>query len=226
LLYPTIYVIITYWMTGMQANFGKFLLQLLVVYLLVMVAEGMGYAFSTAFRDISKALSASTVVFLLLMVVGGFYVQESLIPSWLEWVVYLSPIKYSYFLLSKIEFSGLEFQCFGPNQTSYPSLCSSAGQTFSGTQALEASDVTGSTAVSISVLFVFVLAYRTLAFFLFRRQTKTPGNYLVSSFLRSALRDFAFSAAAAHASAYFLISSTHFVPSPSFSSRHFLRASV
>jgi hypothetical protein len=183
LLYPTIYVIITYWMTGMQANFGKFLLHLLVVYLLVMVAEGMGYAFSTAFRDISKAFSASTVVFILFMVIGGFYVPESLIPSWMEWIVYLSPIKYSYLLLSKIEFSGVEFQCFGPSQTSYPNMCSSAEQAFSGTEALEAADVTGSTAVGIGVLFLFVLAYRTLAFILFRRQTKPLANYLISSIL-------------------------------------------
>ena len=94
LLLPAIYMVISYWMSGVNNNFWIFVATTTCSLLSVLAGESIGLFLGAAVLDLEKGMVIMTVAALTLMVVGGFFVR--IIPPWLLWLGYLSPFKYSY----------------------------------------------------------------------------------------------------------------------------------
>ncbi len=91
---PAIYMAISYWMSGVNNNFGVFVASTLCSLLSVLAGESIGLFLGAAVLDMEKGMVIMTVSALSLMVVGGFFVRN--VPSWILWLGYISPFKYSY----------------------------------------------------------------------------------------------------------------------------------
>lgn len=91
---PAIYMVISYWMSGVNNNFGIFVATTICSLLSVLAGESIGLFLGAAVLDLEKGMVIMTVAALSLMVVGGFFVR--IIPTWLLWLGYISPFKYSY----------------------------------------------------------------------------------------------------------------------------------
>ena len=65
---------------------------------------------STATINVDVVISIGTVVALLSLILGGFYVRN--IPYWLDWLKYLTPLRYTYIAALKIVLVDYEeFEC-------------------------------------------------------------------------------------------------------------------
>jgi len=110
---PFIYSIIVYFMTGLRQDEG--MIHFGIFYLtLILVSNGataIGLVISTSISNLNIALLVSPLVFIPMMLFGGFFANNDSIPAWLSWIQYLSLFKYSFETLMTNEFLGLDFSC-------------------------------------------------------------------------------------------------------------------
>lgn len=100
---PTAFVIIIYWMGGLDPNLLTFFLSLLVVLYSVLVAQSLGLAIGAILiDDIKQATTLASVTTLVFLIAGGYYVQQ--IPAFIVWLKYLSYSFYCYKLLIGIHY--------------------------------------------------------------------------------------------------------------------------
>eukprot|EP01091_Cochliopodium_minus_P001754 TRINITY_DN1168_c0_g1_i9.p1 TRINITY_DN1168_c0_g1~~TRINITY_DN1168_c0_g1_i9.p1 ORF type:complete len:661 (-),score=200.92 TRINITY_DN1168_c0_g1_i9:221-2203(-) len=108
---PMIFSIIIYWMVGLQKDAGKFFIFYITLVLLTHNAVALAVAISTATKSFQISLIFAPIIFIPLMLLGGFFVKSSSIPVYLIWVKFVSPFKYGYEILFINEFSGLKLTC-------------------------------------------------------------------------------------------------------------------
>lgn len=94
LVLPLLYMLTSFWMTGISQSFGVFVATTGCTLLCVFAGEALGLMFGALCYDLTKALTVMTVVGLATMLLGGFFVTN--IPSFLLWGRYLSPFKYAF----------------------------------------------------------------------------------------------------------------------------------
>ncbi|KAK4802374.1 hypothetical protein SAY86_000577 [Trapa natans] len=91
LILPTIFPSVAYWMAGLRAELGAFLLTLLALLGYVLVSQGLRLFLGAAIMDAKNASTVVTVTvtvtMLALVLTGGFYVHK--VPSGLSWIKYL-----------------------------------------------------------------------------------------------------------------------------------------
>ena len=75
IILPFIFTTIVYWMAGLYADFGVYVINVLVAVLTANVAISIGYAISCLTANVNLALSISPVVIIPLMLFGGFYLN-------------------------------------------------------------------------------------------------------------------------------------------------------
>ncbi|XVF18927.1 hypothetical protein REPUB_Repub11eG0066000 [Reevesia pubescens] len=109
LILPTAFIIIVYWMTGLKPTAGNFLQTLFALLYGVLVSQGLGLALGALVMDLKSASILGSVIVLLFLLVGGFYVQH--VPPFISWIKYISINYYSFKL-----FLGSQYK---PNDT-YP----------------------------------------------------------------------------------------------------------
>mmetsp|Transcript_59354 Transcript_59354/g.126201 ORF Transcript_59354/g.126201 Transcript_59354/m.126201 type:complete len:760 (+) Transcript_59354:109-2388(+) len=161
---PAIYMVISYWMSGVNNNFLIFLASTMCSLLSVLAGESIGLFMGAAILDMEKGMVVMTIVSLSLMVVGGFFVRN--IPSWILWMGYLSPFKYSYNSSVQLVFdrpvpcdgSGVIAAC-----SDYP-----ATQFATEEQVREFLGVQFSAGVNAALLLVMFVGIRILAFFVLK----------------------------------------------------------
>eukprot|EP01134_Creolimax_fragrantissima_P008613 CFRG8613T1 len=122
LLMPTIYLIIVYPMTSL-GDIGRFFITLLVLLLVALVAQSLGLALGATIHHPRNAIVTGSVAMLSMMLLAGFYAQESL-PDWLSWARYLSFVYFAYGALARIEFMGELYTCTSPDKLSSFGDCS------------------------------------------------------------------------------------------------------
>ncbi|XAR56131.1 hypothetical protein NMG60_11036482 [Bertholletia excelsa] len=119
LILPTIFTIITYWMTGLKHTALNFLYTLSVLLFNVLVCQGMGLAIGALVMDQKSAATLGSVIMLAFLLVGGYYVQH--VPAFIAWIKYLSVNQYIYKLLLGSQYKASD---------SYP--CGEGGTCFVG----------------------------------------------------------------------------------------------
>nr|XP_010943389.1 ABC transporter G family member 14 isoform X1 [Elaeis guineensis] len=100
---PTAFVLIIYWMGGLNPQAAAFILSLLVVLFSVLVSQSLGLAMGALLMDVKQATTLASVTTLVFLIAGGYYVQH--IPPFIVWLKYLSYSFYCYKLLLGIQFS-------------------------------------------------------------------------------------------------------------------------
>eukprot|EP00193_Tetraselmis_chui_P015613 CAMPEP_0177781214 /NCGR_PEP_ID=MMETSP0491_2-20121128/17710_1 /TAXON_ID=63592 /ORGANISM="Tetraselmis chuii, Strain PLY429" /LENGTH=721 /DNA_ID=CAMNT_0019301223 /DNA_START=294 /DNA_END=2459 /DNA_ORIENTATION=+ len=110
--YPTIFVIIAYFMGGLRLEAWAFFANLATVLLSLLVAQTLGLLLGAGVDNVKTAQTFATVFMLTIMLIGGYYV--SVVPAWIAWVKYLSFIYYTYNMTLFIEFSGRDFVACPP----------------------------------------------------------------------------------------------------------------
>jgi len=158
---PAIYMIISYWMSGVNNNFGIFLGSTLCCLLAVLAGESMGLFVGAATLDMPKGMVVMTITALTLMVVGGFFVRN--VPSWLSWLKFLSPFKYSYSSAIQLVFDR-PVPCDGSEQLA---ACSDYPTTeyASVEEVLDSLGVDLNVGANVALLLLMFIVIRVMAFF-------------------------------------------------------------
>ncbi|KAL8227657.1 hypothetical protein R6Q57_015241 [Mikania cordata] len=103
LVLPTIFVTVTYWMGGLKPSLITFVLTLLIILFNVLVSQGLGLALGAILMDLKQATTLSSVVMLVFLLAGGYYIQQ--IPPFISWLKYISFSHYCYKLLVEVQYS-------------------------------------------------------------------------------------------------------------------------
>jgi len=94
LILPLVFLIISYWMAAANQSFAVFLGTCMCTLLGVLCGESLGLLVAASVMDFEKSMTLLIVFTLTCLVSGGFYVNN--IPSFMNWIPYLSPFKYAY----------------------------------------------------------------------------------------------------------------------------------
>jgi ABC-type multidrug transport system ATPase subunit len=155
LLYPLIFVCISYWMVGLRTEFTRFLLFVAVVLASNLAASGLGLMISAIVQDLKAATVLATIILLLMLLTAGFYIPINRIHVWLSWLRYISFLKYTYDGLVTNEFMG---------RGVIPGPSGLTGQDVLDTQFI----IVQLVGVNIAILIGFALLFRVSAFFLLK----------------------------------------------------------
>ncbi|CAG0919858.1 unnamed protein product [Notodromas monacha] len=74
---PIVFSSIEYWMIGLNPDFGRFLIHVLVVVLVANIACSFGYMISTLASSVGAALSIAPPILIPLMLFGGFFLNTT-----------------------------------------------------------------------------------------------------------------------------------------------------
>nr|CAB3482265.1 unnamed protein product [Digitaria exilis] len=99
---PTAFVLILYWMGGLDPRPWPFVLSLVVVLYSVLVAQSLGLAIGAVLMDVKQGTTLASVITMVFLIAGGYYVQH--IPPFVAWLRWLNYSFYCYRLLLGIQF--------------------------------------------------------------------------------------------------------------------------
>ncbi|KAF5764049.1 putative ABC transporter, AAA+ ATPase domain, ABC-2 type transporter [Helianthus annuus] len=109
LVLPTIFVTVTYWMGGLKHSFVTYILTTVIILFNVLVSQGLGLALG-AILDLKQATTLSSVIMLVFLLAGGYYVRQ--IPPFISWLKYISFSHYCYKLLVEVQYTEHEvYEC-------------------------------------------------------------------------------------------------------------------
>jgi len=159
-LQPTLFLIIVYWMTGLNRS-EAFLGTLFVLLLTALTGQSVGLCVGATVMDFKKSIVVAAVYGLTCMLLGGFYQKH--IPSWLAWFQYSAVITYSYDAILSMEFTNSpSFSCQEVD-SSY-AACRNNGTAIEGSDIIEKLNVARPAVVNIAVLFLFNVFFRIMAY--------------------------------------------------------------
>uniref|UniRef100_A0A7S3SBL1 ABC transporter domain-containing protein n=1 Tax=Emiliania huxleyi TaxID=2903 RepID=A0A7S3SBL1_EMIHU len=175
--FPLLYLLVSYWMAGICDNFGVFLGFVAIELLVVIAGESLGYLIGVTFVNLRRAMAACTIVVILLMLVGGFFLEGAVIPLWMRWLRFLSPFSYAGAAASALVFTSAPTPCDGSDViAACVGLDASSGAEASGAEVLEALGLSGINAnigFNVSMLVVWSCVVRFWAYLHLRF---LPGN--------------------------------------------------
>ncbi|KAJ0714661.1 putative ABC transporter, AAA+ ATPase domain, ABC-2 type transporter [Helianthus annuus] len=102
LILPLIFLLIVYFMAGLLLTAQAFFLTMLIVFLCIVAAQGLGLAIGAAVMDLNKATTMASVVVMAFMLAGGFFVKD--VPVFISWLSYLSFNYHTYRLILKVQY--------------------------------------------------------------------------------------------------------------------------
>ncbi|XP_078376593.1 protein white-like [Oculina patagonica] len=89
-------VTVAYWMIGLRTDVLRFLIAYGILTLVTMAAVSYAYVISTLSPTDSISTALSGPLTLPLLILGGFFVENTTIPDWLFWLKYLSWFNYGF----------------------------------------------------------------------------------------------------------------------------------
>ena len=98
--------VIVYWIVGLNPAASAFFIFVAILVVEGLAAQGLGIAVSAGARNEKVALAIAPAITVVLILFGGFYVNEDTIPVWLSWIKYLSYLYWAFMALSINDFGG------------------------------------------------------------------------------------------------------------------------
>eukprot|EP00762_Andalucia_godoyi_P001164 ANDGO_02077.mRNA.1 ABC transporter G family member 27 len=168
-LYPFMFTTITFWLCGLYINGAAYVEFFFTILLGALCAQSLGLFISAAILDFEKSIVFASIFILFQMLAGGFYVRN--MPNWIEWISYISIIKYMYEAAIFIVFpDDRDFSC---SSTSTIYRASNGGMCpIPGNAIRDALDIHGTIGSRIGALFAFMIGYRILAYYALRYRGK------------------------------------------------------
>lgn len=165
--YPSLFVIITYFMGALRLEAWAFFANWATVILSLLVAQTLGLLLGAGVENVKTAQTFATIFMLTIMLIGGYYVAY--VPAWIAWVKYLSFIYYTYNLTLAIEFSGREYvACPAGGPEAGPCVPVPSIQKALGLQ----NDPNASVAFDVGMMLLLLAVGRILVYFVLDRKTK------------------------------------------------------
>ncbi|CAI4051138.1 hypothetical protein N7582_005125 [Saccharomyces uvarum] len=100
-----IFVGITYFMFGLEANASKFFYQFAIVFLCQLSCSGLSMLSVAVSRDFSKASLVGNLTFTVLSMGCGFFVNAKVMPVYVRWIKYIAFTWYSFGTLMSSTFT-------------------------------------------------------------------------------------------------------------------------
>merc|ERR1711871_502637 len=156
IIHPTLFVTVAYWSTDLNPSKNAFFATWAILILNVETATAIGTLVSAAETDLKRAMVAATTFMLASMLFGGFYVNQNNIPVFLDWLQYLSFVKYAFGgTATQVFEEGIEFDCATPS--SYDACPASK---IKGTDVLRAKGIPNTPVLYAMVLLGIMLVSR------------------------------------------------------------------
>ncbi|CAN8273681.1 unnamed protein product [Cochlearia groenlandica] len=165
LILPTMFLIIVYWMAGLNPNPINFLMTLSILLFHVLVAGGLGLAIGALVMNQKTATTLGSVIMLTFLLAGGYYVRH--VPVFITWIKYVSIGYYTYKLLILGQYKENEWYPCGENEKLKCYVGDFEGIKHIGFQ---------SGFVSVLALFVMLVGYRVVAYIALMRIGKTKSS--------------------------------------------------
>ncbi|KAI8055623.1 ABC-2 type transporter-domain-containing protein [Syncephalis plumigaleata] len=108
---PILLVPCTYFIFGLHPGIDHFFTMMLICALITGLGMSIGLVAASNFRQITVALAVVPLFTLPMMLFAGLFVNLSGMPAWIQWIKWLSPMKYGFVALMKNEFYGLQVGC-------------------------------------------------------------------------------------------------------------------
>jgi ATP-binding cassette subfamily G (WHITE) protein 1 len=148
-IFPILMGSIIYFMVGVQATVGKFLIFNGFLILCALCGFALGVCFGCIFTSLPVALAVTPLVLLPLMLFSGLLLNQGSIPVYVDWIKYIAPMKWGFSALAINEYSGL-------------TIFTNSGTSISGEEiirelALDDAYMTISTAAAVLSLMVIIL---------------------------------------------------------------------
>ncbi|KAJ3643839.1 hypothetical protein Zmor_026525 [Zophobas morio] len=154
---PLILTAICYFLIGLNPNGPRFFIACGILVLVANVATSFGYMISCASPSITVALSVGPSLIIPFMLFGGFFLNISSIPVYLQWVSYLSWFRYGNgALLINQWLNVTEIECPDEN-----TACPKDGSVVLETLNFQTSDFT----LYVVMLGVLIVGFRLVAYF-------------------------------------------------------------
>jgi len=110
-IFPLIGGTILYWIIGFQDVASKYVTMVFTMVILENCGTALGIFVASFFAEIAVALAVVPMFLMPLMIFSGFFVNSQTSPAFLNWIKYISPMKYAFVALIKNEFTGLTLHC-------------------------------------------------------------------------------------------------------------------
>lgn len=121
-----LFIIVVYWMIGLKEEAGAFFIWLLVNFVQLLSAVGLGFLIGAGATNVQAANALAPLANVIFLLFGGNLLPLNDIPKYFIWLHWMSPITYAFQALSLNEFSGLNFSC--PTGAESSTQCYRTGQ--------------------------------------------------------------------------------------------------
>jgi ABC-type multidrug transport system ATPase subunit/ABC-type multidrug transport system permease subunit len=168
-LMPLIHAMVVYWIVNLRPAASSFFLFCLIFYLTLTTAQSMGLLFSIVLPTLQIALLVTPMLVLFLMIVAGFYIPFSNMPSWIRWTRWLSFASYGYSGILANEYGGRQIPCA---ETVIVGIGSPDSCPFQGDNVLNALGIDGALSnvwFDIFMLVILQTFFRGCSYYLLRR---------------------------------------------------------
>lgn len=110
-MYVCVFSSITYWMIGFTPDADRFMIFISILYILLLIWKFISLACAYMFPDIVMANLVISVLMLLFLSFGGFFLSDKNVPKWLSFIQYLSPFRYAFRAIAANQYYGVEYSC-------------------------------------------------------------------------------------------------------------------
>ena len=108
---PGIGATLMFFTVGFQLTFSNYINTVLIMILLNYTGMSMGLILASIFSDIAVALLIAPLIIMPLMMFSGFFLNADSTPVYYSWIPWVSPMKYAFTALARVEYTGLKLQC-------------------------------------------------------------------------------------------------------------------
>ncbi|XP_024983429.1 ABC transporter G family member 22-like [Cynara cardunculus var. scolymus] len=102
LFLPMLFLVVVYFMAGLRQTVDSFFLTMVIVFLCIVAAQGLGLAIGATLTDLKRATTLASVTVMAFMLAGGYFVKD--VPIFISWLRYLSFNYHTYRLLLKVQY--------------------------------------------------------------------------------------------------------------------------
>ncbi|TBU12214.1 ABC-2 type transporter [Hamiltosporidium tvaerminnensis] len=98
-------------MIGLYPSAGRFFIYLLIQASLLLFSIALTLTIGTYSPSENFSQVLGTTIIIIFIIFGGSFSNPNTIPSWLSWIIWISPIQYGFKASMQNQFDGLEFIC-------------------------------------------------------------------------------------------------------------------